>query len=214
MSNVVNILLVDELPIIRFALRSILSNQPQYCIVGEASSITEATAIVKEKNPDIITTELMFSNNNHLRLSDLSTKPGISVLAFTTHDSWDKVESFVQAGGTGFVSKKSPVSEVKSAIDALAAGRSWISPRLRSVQIQTKSIEPKTVLSKREKEIVILVAKGLTSKQIADQLCLSARTVENHRHRIFKRLGIKRSAQLVRYALKNKLLNTGEVSIQ
>jgi len=210
MVDMINILIVDEMPIIRYAIKNILAGQSHYNIVGEAGSVSEAIALTREKKLDIITTDLSFSSDDILRLSSFAMDKGTRMMAFTMLDGWDTVESFVKAGGNGFVSKKSPVSDIRSAFDAVSSGKTWISPRLRKVTIQDEPGEAPSVLSKREIEIATLVAKGLTSKQIADQLCLSIRTIENHRHRIFKRLGIRRSAQLVRYALKNKLLHTNE----
>lgn len=212
MVDVINIFIIDELPIIRFALRSIFTDDPGYSIIGDAGSVKEATALLKVRKPDVITTELAFTGYGDLHLADLEADDETSVLAFTTQDSWDRVEEFVKAGGAGFVSKRSPVSEIRSAIDALAKGRNWISPYLRNVSTVESTVESSIELSDRENEIAVLVARGLSSKQIAAQLCLSIRTVENHRHRIFKRLGIKRSTQLVRYALKYNLISPGEIN--
>lgn len=212
MPEVSKILVVDELPVVRYALQSVFAGSSKYSIVGEAEDISHAMSLISKLRPDIIIMDFLSMKETFASVADILNGQGVNMLAFTLVEDWKMVNEFINAGGIGVVSKKSPISEVRSALDVYASGRKWISPRFRDVRIKKIIPEVSAPLSERENEIVALLAKGYTSKQMADLLCLSVRTVENHRHRIFKRLGIERSAQLVSYAFTNNLLHTGDVS--
>jgi len=207
MRDNIRVLIADAYPIVRWAVRSFLERETGVDVVGEASSVAEATRLIRSMKPDLVITEINFPNTSTAdTLTELVRNKELRALAFTENDSWRDVEEFTSAGGLGFVSKKSPLNDLINAIRAVSANRQWISPLIRETNIDTEAEDPDDLsLSRREREIVGLVANGLTSKQIADKLCLSLRTVENHRHRVFKKLGIQRSAQLVDYAIKNGL---------
>ncbi|MCE5198536.1 MAG: response regulator transcription factor [Armatimonadota bacterium] len=206
MNEQIMVLVVDTHPIIRWALRNYLDNEAGIGVVGEADSVEEAARLVETYRPDVVVTDLDFADISVPTLmGHLGSVPARTV-AFSARDTWDQVEKFLEAGGLAFVSKCSPLTEVISAIRAAQAGRRWISPSLRQPARQhrlCKAGSSADELSQREREVVSLIAQGLTSRQIADQLCLSHRTIENHRHRIFKKLGITRSAQLVDYAIRH-----------
>ncbi|MCE5315405.1 MAG: response regulator transcription factor [Armatimonadota bacterium] len=205
MNDSIRVMIIDGFPIVRWAVRSYLEKETGINVVGEAASVMEASRIAMSVKPDVIITDIRFpgayesdSPLNFVKIQQVPT------LAFSDQDTWRDVEEFIQAGGLGFVSKRSPMKELISAIHAVSGNRQWISPGVRESGANNKKIE-EDILSPREREVVSLIADGMTSKQIAEQLCLSLRTVENHRHRMFKKLGIRRSAQLVDYAIRKGL---------
>jgi DNA-binding NarL/FixJ family response regulator len=207
--NTVKILIVDQYPVIRFGLAYFLEKQWSFEIVGEAGSIDDAIQQVRSHKPDVIVMDVFNFNGDGIEATReiLREQPG-NILAFSKNQSWDNISAFLHAGGLGFVLKQSSLTDLVTAINAVAEGNVWISPSVRKVT-SASAQKPKTadeILSTREREIAMLVARGLTSSQIADQLCVSRRTVESHRYRIFKRLKIESRAQLVTYAIEHGLL--------
>lgn len=197
-------IVADGHPVTRWALRAFLTNAGVH-VVGEADSIDSALNLAAISRLDVVVTNTVFPDGSARRsIPDLVAGGQYRVVAFTEHDSWENVESFLAAGGTGFVSKRSPLSELLAAIEAATEGRQWVDPTVRSVTRIT-SAPGVDSLTHRERETVTLIARGLTSRQIADQLCVSLKTVETHRYRIFRKLGVRRVAQLVDYAAKHGL---------
>jgi DNA-binding NarL/FixJ family response regulator len=207
-------LIVDAFPIVRWAVRSYLEKESGISVVAEAESINEASIITRSIRPDVVVTAVRFpgSTGSDSPLDFIKSQQ-VPTLAFCDQDSWREVEAFINAGGLGFVSKRSPISDLVSAIRAVSGNRRWISPAVRESTSRIEALQCEdNALSPREREVVALILNGQTSRQIADQLCLSLRTVENHRHRVFKKLGIRRAAQLVDYSIKNGLRPHAECS--
>lgn len=207
MSRRLAVLVIDSQPIIRYAVREFLTNRPYVGLVMEADSVGQALAMMADHSPDVIVTELVFPDVDGMdAVWALIRDVRAGVVAFCEHDAWDFVEDFLDHGGMGFVSKRSPVSELASAVRAVADRRKWIAPSLRSVaRTETAPNGANGCLTAREREVVTLIAGGFTSKQIADQLCVSLKTVETHRYRVFKKLKIRRIAQLADYAMRHGL---------
>lgn len=136
---------------------------------------------------------------------ELVTRVCVQVVAFSDIDTWDDAEAFFEAGGMGLVHKTSPLDDLAKAIEAAANKQKWIAPALRTIDPTPISKSTDSELTKRESEIVTLITKGLTSKQIAEQLCLSINTVESHRKSVFRKLKVRHCAQLVHYALTSGL---------
>ncbi|MCL5105560.1 MAG: response regulator transcription factor [Armatimonadetes bacterium] len=199
------ILVVDSHPIVRWALREFLISRPNVRIVIEADSLREGLNLIASQSPDIVITELALPDVDSLGgIQELVRRTPGGVIAFSDSDTWDCVEEFLGGGGMGFVSKRSAMPELATAIKAVAGKQKWIAPSVRSVQARADfSASSDTSLTVREREIVALITKGFTSKQIADQLCVSVKTIETHRYRIFRKLNIKHCAQLADYAIRH-----------
>ncbi len=205
----VEVLLVDEHPVTRWGIMHFLGSQDGIRVVGEAGTYPEALELGRRLRPTIITTELTVSGcEMTARVGELTKATGAAVLAFSTRDTWDAVERFTAAGGAGFLPKRCPPEELIHAVRMVGSGKSYISPSLRRVSRGRMAGRNGNgdALSAREREIAILVTRGLTSRQIADQLCISLKTVETHRYRIFKNLGIGSRAELVGYVLEHGML--------
>ena len=206
---VVRLLIVEEHPVTRWGLQHFLGIRKDIEIVGEASCLTEAFDQIQRHNPDLIIMDIVFRDGDGIAaVREITRESSRRVLAFSAHDTWDCVQKFIKAGGLGFVTKRCPPDELLCAIEAVSRGRQWTSPSVRKLaptSARNKG-ESHSQLSPRELEVTALVARGLTSRQIAEQLCVSLKTIETHRYRIFKGLQIKSRAQLVNYAITHGLL--------
>lgn len=203
-------MIVDAHPVTRWGLTHFLETIRNISVVGEAGSAAEATRQIRLLNPSVIIMDILLPDADGISfVRDVVASGPRRILAFSAADTWDRVESFTRAGGLGFVTKKCPPEELILALEAVCQNRRWISPSLRSTTI-TSGIETNkaNALSPREREVAALVARGLTSRQIADQLCVSLKTIETHRYRIFRELRISNRAQLVSYAIQNGLLGS------
>lgn len=204
----ISVYIIDEQPVIRFGIRYFFNNYLEFEVIGDAGSCFEYLNQSIKYRPDV-----MIIDPN---ARGLGTESGVSIirnlpgriLVYSADDEWDSVTAYIKAGGIGFVSKKSRMDELVEAVKAAASDRQWISPSVRNVNSSDfqKCGSDKLLLSPREIEIAILIAKGFTSSQIADQLCISRRTVDTHRYRLFKKLQIHSRPQLVKYAIENDLL--------
>jgi len=208
MQSKITVLVIDKYPIVRWALKKYLANPHNIMVIGEADSLEEALTIMKSKSPDVVVMDIFSPEAGGVgAIAKLIAQKPVQVVAFSDIDTWDKVEAFLDAGGLGLVPRGSHPEEMAKAIEAAANKQRWIAPELRLVHCAGISKTADYLLSRREREVISLIAKGLTSRQIADQLCLSINTIETHRKRIFKKLNVCRSAQLTHYAVKHGLAN-------
>lgn len=173
-------------------------------MIREATTITEMLEKTKKHKPDIVITEVQFSDGDALQAIEVLTGLyNTKVIAFTTNENWEQMNGLLKAGGLGFVPKRCSLEELAKAIKAVIKSKQWISSEIEYNHSSKKSTNP---LTPRECEVAILVAKGFTSRQIAAKLCVSLKTVETHRYRIFKRLNIQNRAELVNYVIKNGMM--------
>lgn len=212
---VATVLVVDEHFIVRWGLKHFLESQKGIRVVGEAGALDEAIELANLLKPAVVILDpSLRGSGRDSAVRDLATAAGGGVLAFSSRDSWDAVERFMSAGGAGFLPKRCPPSDLVKAVRAVASGRRYVCPSLRSVRAkeQLQCLGGIRTLSGREREIAVLVARGFTSRQIGDKLCVSLKTVETHRYRIFKDLGIGSRAELVNYVLEHGLLEQHQKS--
>lgn len=201
------VLIFDAQPVIRWGLKHFLMSQNGIQVVGEAGTFAEAMEAATASRPDVIIMDLCMPERDGLAAArEFSRVSGACILAFSTSDCWDLVDRFMRAGGAGFVPKRCDPEQLVAAIRVVANGQHYISPSLREGAGSSSPAQSKTGLSARQRDVAVLVARGLTTRQIADQLCLSPKTVETHRYRIFKALGIESRAQLVDYVIEHGLI--------
>lgn len=208
MPNKIRVLIVDEFPIMRFGLHHFLDQLSGYEVTGEASCVAEALDLAQSTRPNIVLVDISPSKGMGICLATRLANRTTQVVAFSSDETWNAIREFLDAGGRAVVSRQRVLDELPLAITAAAAGRVWVSPDVRRAPDAAGSeyAGEEATLSRREREIVALVARGLTSNQIAEQLCVSRRTVETHRYWVFKKLGISSRAELVDYALKRNML--------
>ncbi len=175
--------------------------------VGEAVSLAEAIELSNIQEPDVVLIDFQLDDYGIEITRQLARDCGRRVLALSDGSGRDQIDEFVAAGGMGFVLKTSPVKDILTAIRAAVDNRVWISPSASNPSnTPSQRGTNEQVLSAREREVAVLIAKGLSSSQAAAKLYVSLNTVETHRYRIFRKLGIHSRAELVDYVMKHGLI--------
>jgi DNA-binding NarL/FixJ family response regulator len=197
------LLLVDDHPLVRDGLRARLGAVPGFEVAGEAGTAAEAQAQVETLAPQIVLMDVGMKEINGIDLTAmlLERHPALQVLMLSMYDNPEYVQRALQAGARGYVLKDAPAAEIVAAIEAVAAGGTFLSPAVSKRLFRNQA--PKPVLSAREGEILSALAKGQSSKQIARDLSLSVRTVETHRQNIRRKLDLEGQAELIRYAVEH-----------
>lgn len=199
----IRVLLVDDHPLVRDGLRARLSLAEGLETVGEAGNAAEAMARLAETRPDLVLMDVGMKDVNGIELTRrlLERAPALRVLMLSMYDNPEYVQRALQAGACGYVLKDAPAAEILAAIDAVAAGGTFLSPGVSRRLFRNQA--PRPLLSARESEILSALARGASSKQIALDLGLSVRTVETHRQNIKRKLEIDGQAELIKYAVEH-----------
>lgn len=199
----IRILLVDDHPMVREGLRARLSSAPRLLVVGEAGDAAEALLRLTDCAPDVVLQDVGLKDGNGIDLVQamLERQSDLRVLMFSMYDNPEYVQRALQAGARGYVLKDAPASEILAAIDAVAAGGTFLSPAVSRRLFRAQ--QPRPILSPREAEILSALGRGESSKQIATTLALSVRTVEAHRQSIKRKLDLAGQAELIKYAVEH-----------
>ena len=201
-------MVVDDHPVVRRGISMCLARQPQLEIVGEAGDGREAIHRARELQPDLILMDIDMPQMNGLAVAEVLRRemPKTKVLILSMHSNTEYVVRIIQSGARGFVLKEAPAEELVRAIEMVNAGEAYFSPDVARVAlnkfVQGVGTSPETpVLTNREREVLMLIADGLSNKEIACQLDVGVRTVETHRERIMRKLDIHSVAGLTKYAI-------------
>jgi len=210
------VLIVDDHAVVREGIRYVLSSDEGVEVVGEASNGEEALVLVRRLRPDVVVLDLSMPGISGLEVvAQLRTDPpGTKVLVLSIHDQDEYVLESLRAGAHGYLRKDSSPLEIRSAIRRVHEGGSALSPdvalrlssALQNERAQEEREEKIAQLSSREREVLIEIAKGSTSKEIANRLGISPRTVESHREAITRKIGIRGVAGLTRLAIDMGLI--------
>ncbi len=196
-------MLVDDHPLVRDGLRARLEAVSGFEVVGEAGNAVEAHAQLDALRPSLVLMDVGMKDINGIDLAALllEREPALQVLMLSMYDNPEYVQRAMQAGARGYVLKDSPASEIIAAIEAVAAGGTFLSPAVSKRLFRNQ--EPRPVLSSRESQILSALSRGLSSKQIAREMDVSVRTVEAHRQSIKRKLMIDGQAELIKYAVEH-----------
>lgn len=211
------ILIVDDHPIVREGLTSLLSKQPDFEICGEADDIPHALRLVAETRPHVVTVDISLKSGSGLELIRRISEAdrSIRMVACSLYDETLYAERALQAGARGYVNKHEATRTIVNAIRQILDGKTYLSERMserlaeRLVGRRGRKVEQAAVgaLSDRELEIFEMIGNGLTTSEIARKLHLGIKTIETHRRRIKEKLKLKNTAQLARdaahWVLKN-----------
>jgi DNA-binding NarL/FixJ family response regulator len=207
------IVLVEDHEVLRDGLRGLIEATDDFEVVAEASDGVAAVEVVERHRPDIVVMDIWLP-----RLSGIEATRKIAlggrtrVLILSQHDSWNYVEEALRAGAAGYLVKTSSGSALLIALRAIRAGKRYLSPDIAGrvvdalVRPERGSGSPVAALSGREREVLQLIGEGLSSKEMAGSLGLSARTVEAHRASVMHKLGIHKVAGLVRFAIREGII--------
>jgi DNA-binding NarL/FixJ family response regulator len=216
-TKTVRILIVDDHDIIRRGLKQLLTARSGWEICGEAKTGREAVALAEQLRPEIVILDISMPDLNGLeaarRIHKLLPKTGILIL--TLHFSDQLVRDIVEAGARAYIMKSDADRDLVSAVEALANHRTFFTPRaaemlLNGFSRESSGAEPQALprdrLTSREREIVQLLAEGKSSKEVAVALGISVKTAETHRANIMRKLELHSVSEVVRYAVKNQII--------
>jgi DNA-binding NarL/FixJ family response regulator len=205
---------VDDHNIVRQGIRSLLEREPGFVVVGEAMTGREAVKMVKEIEADIVLMDVSMPDLNGIEATRqiAGDKQAPKVLALSMHADRRFVVGILEAGASGYLLKDCAYEEMISAVKSVMNGYLYLSPTVTGVVIQdyVKHLHGSKgsmhdLLSSREKEVLQLLTEGASTKQIAESLIISVKTVETHRRQIMEKLEIHTVAELTKYALREGL---------
>jgi len=208
----VRVVLADDHALVLGAFSQLLS--PDVDVVGTATDGRELIKVVKQHQPDVVVSDISMPLLNGLDacIKLLKLFPDLKFIALTVRDEPELVAEVIRAGAKGYLLKSSAVTELLTAIRAVANGATYVTPLVSGRQIGTLNKGSKRELmhelTVRQREILQLLAEGKTMKEVAAVLCITPRTVAFHKYRIMETLDIDNNAQLVQYAMKTGLLET------
>jgi DNA-binding NarL/FixJ family response regulator len=211
----IRILIVDDHAIVRAGIRVLLQLQPDFEVVGEAEDGQEALRQVQQLAPDIALMDIGMPGMDGLAATRaiLQNYPHVRIIALTQHENREYVLPTLRAGAKGYVLKRAPDDTLVRAIRTVAAGGSFLDPRIADVvtdslrQQGAAPADPLETLTEREREVLQLLASGKTYQEIADTLFISVKTVDFHRTNLMRKLNLTNRTELVQFAIKRSLLS-------
>ncbi|MEP0821971.1 MAG: response regulator transcription factor [Ignavibacterium sp.] len=209
----IRILLADDHELIRTGIRNLIGSNKDFQIIGESADGEDTVAKVRQLHPDVVIVDISMP-----KLSGIDATrrirvefPSVKVLVLTMHENAEYVYQILKSGASGYLLKNAGKDEITEAIYAVTKGSKFFSPRISELMISeyVRNAEKRdertgeASLTRREKEVLNYIARGMNNQQIAENLFISPRTVETHRTNIMQKLNIHDAANLVRYALEN-----------
>ena len=218
-----SVVITDDHIIVRHALKTILEKHERYRVVGEATNVDETVAAVEKEMPALLILDLGLPGKNGLEaIRQIKSKLlPTRVLVLTMYEDETMVKQAFEAGASGYISKTSSTQELLQAIEQVRDGEVFLPPQFEHLRpkIEEMLARPRKVtrradvadalvpLSRREREIFFMLVEGLPNRAIAKKLFISPRTVETHRARVIRKLGVDSTAGLIRYAIRNNLVS-------
>ncbi len=209
----IRVLIADDHPIVREGLKQILSDTEDIVVVDEADSGSAVLSLTMRNNYDVILLDISMPGRDGLEvLKELKQlKPKLSVLVLSMYPEEHYAVRVLRGGASGYLTKSSAPDELISAIRKVASGRKYISSTLAerlTYELDRDADKPlHEILSDREYQVMHMLATGKSVKEIADELSLSVKTVSTYRTRILGKMNIKNNAEIVLYAVQNKLVD-------
>jgi DNA-binding NarL/FixJ family response regulator len=215
----IKILIVDDHPMIRHGIKSLLNDVDKFDVADEAGNGDEALQKLSEQQFDLVIMDIKMPEKNGIEATEEIVKkyPDVKVLAISMYDEQRYIVKMLQAGALGYVLKNTGKQELMTAVETVMAGESYFSQEVSSImmsQFMTRKVTNPTenskldiTLTRRETEIIRLIAEELTNSEIADRLGISPRTVDTHRRNLLQKLDVKNTAGLVKYAIQHNILD-------
>ncbi|MGZ8845296.1 MAG: response regulator [Pyrinomonadaceae bacterium] len=211
--NSTRVLLVDDHALVRAGICALIGMIAGVEVVGEAGEAVEALRMIEKLSPDLVLLDITMPGMSGLKVLDEITAryPTVRVIMLTMHEAREYAIQSLRAGAAGFIPKSAASTELKDAIETVMRGKTYVSTEAKAADRQTSEMVAREQyllekLTPRQREILVLVADGQTTKTIARRLNISAKTVESHRAQLTERLGIHDVAGLVRFAIKTGLV--------
>jgi DNA-binding NarL/FixJ family response regulator len=209
---VIDVGIVDDHPVVRLALRQYLESHDDMRVVGEATNAVEALDVVRTGGLKVLILDLDLPGRSGLDAMAMLRRqaPKVGVLIFTGYPSEQYALKLFRMGARAFVPKNSELDVLANAVRAVGAGRRWILPSQAEMMLpseQSSRTQLHDVLTYRELQVLLKLARGVHSAQIADNLALSMKSVSTYRTRLLEKLGVASNSELTYYALKHRLLD-------
>lgn len=209
----IKLLLVDDHDLVRSGLRRLLEEETDFEVVGEVGTGEQALQAVRTTKPDVVLMDINMPGMGGLEATRrlLSTNPKIKIIAVSMYSEEPYPSRLLEAGAAGYLSKDSAAEEVVTAVRQVAAGKNYVAPSIASKLavslIKGSKGSPFDSLSQREMQVVLLVTRGQSTKDISDSLCLSPKTVSTYRYRVFEKLDVANDVELTRLTMRYGLLD-------
>lgn len=218
MSNLIKVAIADDHALLRQGLISLLDKAEGISVIGEMSSGEEAVNFCSKHNPDVLLLDIVMAGMTGIEATRWikEQSPQVKIILISSEVNKDYISAGIKSGIDGYLNKNADLKTLVAAIHTAIKGERYFSPEVTALVFQDfylkekegkgLPLKKKTILSKREEEVLILIAHGRSLKQIADDLFISVKTVETHKLHIQDKLGLANTAQLVKYAFEKGLI--------
>jgi two-component system invasion response regulator UvrY len=208
----INVMLVDDHDLVRTGIRRLLDDVSGISVIAEAENGEQAIRQVKNKKPDVILMDVSMPGIGGLEATRKISQslPCSKIIAVTIHDNDPFPARLLEAGAAGYITKGCDVGEIVSAIRAVHQGNQYITPdiaqKLAMSFVNNREKSPFDELTQRETQVMLMVVRGVSNKEISEQLCLSPKTTSTYRYRLFEKLGVENVVELTRFAIRHGLI--------
>jgi len=214
----ISLIIADDHDIIHSGIKNILSEEPDYKVVGEAKTAEEALIKVEKLKPKILLLDISMPKKSGLEIIKQvhSVSPKTKILVITVHKANAYIMSALKSGINGYLYKENAAEELLPALRKIASGGTYLTSSVSSYLVEKTMEKSKekligaVLMTSREEEILRLVAEGKSAKEIAKLAFISRRTVENYKNTLLKKLGLHRTSDLIKYAIKQKIVDIDE----
>lgn len=215
MTQKIRILLADDHTLLRSGIRALLEDEPDLHVVGEAGDGREAVQLANQLRPNVVLMDIAMPMLNGLEATRQIKKqhPEVKVLVLTMYDHEEYFRQLLEAGASGYIIKRAAAGELVAAIRAVYNGQAVLSPAITRLLLEDylhrdagKSEADPDALSPREREVLQLIAEGKTSREIAEILNLSVKTIQSHRTSLMQKLDLHDKGELIKYAIQKKII--------
>ncbi len=213
----VRVLIADDHPLVRAGIKTMIEKEHDLCVVGEIATGDRVETLTRQWRPDVLLLDVNMPGLDPVAATRSLKKhrPALNILVLTAYDDDAYVTGLLSAGATGYLLKEEALDTLVAAIRAVAKGDSWLSQRVAG-RLARKAIAPSHAtpaepLTSREREVLRLLALGLSNDRIADRLCIAKRTVQNHVSNTYGKLDLDSRAEAVLYAIRHGIVDVSEV---
>lgn len=208
----IRVVLADDHQLFRDGMKAMLQASEAAEVVGEAASGSVLLTVLAAQNPDIVLLDISMPQESGIDLLPVIKErfPRVKCIMLTMHDDVQYVLRSLRQGADGYLLKEADAEELRTAIQEVYAGQKYFKNKISDLIVTNLSgnSSPETLLSEREIQVVRLVAEGKITKEIAEELYVSTRTIETHRSRIMKKLNVANTAEMIRMAYEKKLISS------
>jgi two-component system invasion response regulator UvrY len=210
--KMINVMLVDDHGLVRDGIKRLLNDVDGITVVAEAETGEQAIRQVRQTPPDVILMDISMPGIGGLEATRKIARvlPGVKIIAVTIHDDEPFPARLLEAGAAGYLTKGCDVREIINAIRLVHAGKQYITPeiahKLALTLVNKGEKSPIDRLTQRETQVMLMIVKGVSNKEISTRLCLSPKTTSTYRYRLFEKLGVQNDVELTRFAIRHGLI--------